>query len=203
MSDTRDRILDTAERLFAEGGYGATSLRSIIAAARVNLAAVHYHFRTKDALLDEVLKRRLEPVNRERLAMLDECEQAGGNAPPPLEGVLRALIEPPLRLARDPEYASFVKLMGRVIVDGDAALVRRHFGSVLERFLQALQRTFPELPREELLWRGHFTVAILAHTLLGTRNLLGLSGEPTTERLVTFLSAGFRTPFVAEMRGGS
>src|SRR6185295_6139770 len=121
MNETRERILDTAERLFAERGYSATSLRSIIAAAKVNLAAVHYHFRTKEALLDEVLKRRLEPVNRERLAMLDACEQAVGNAPPPLEGVLTALIEPPLRLARDPEFTSFVKLMGRVIVDGDAA----------------------------------------------------------------------------------
>src|SRR5690348_4560435 len=121
MAETKERILDTAERLFAARGYGATSLRSIIAAAQVNLAAVHYHFRTKEALLDAVLKRRLEPVNRERIALLDECEHAAGDGPPRLECVLAALIAPPLRLARDPAYTDFVKLMGRVVADGDAA----------------------------------------------------------------------------------
>ena len=78
MLDTKERILETAERLFAEKGYGAVSLRSIIAAAEVNLAAVHYHFHSKEALLDAVLQRRIEPVNRERLALLEEYERAAG-----------------------------------------------------------------------------------------------------------------------------
>src|SRR5215467_2180302 len=120
MADTKERILDTAEKLFAEHGYGATSLRSIIAGAKVNLAAVHYHFRTKDALLDAVLKRRLEPVNRERLALLDAYEQGAGDGPLRLESVLTALIAPPLGLARNPAFAGFMKLMGRVVVDGDS-----------------------------------------------------------------------------------
>src|SRR5690242_6053244 len=143
--NTKERILDTAERIFADRGYGATSLRSIIGAAKVNLAAVHYHFRTKEALLDAVLKRRLEPVNRERIALLDACEQAAGEGALPLECVLTALISPPLRLARDPAYGGFVKLMGRVVADGDVALIRRHFGDVMERFLQAFHRAVPEL----------------------------------------------------------
>src|SRR5436190_23125118 len=107
MNETRERILDTAERLFADRGYGATSLRSIIAAAEVNLAAVHYHFHTKEALLDAVLKRRLEPVNRERLALLDECEKSAGASALPLERVLAALIAPALDLARHPASAAF------------------------------------------------------------------------------------------------
>src|SRR5438067_1416930 len=141
MIETKERILDTAERLFAERGYGATSLRSIIGEAAVNLAAVHYHFHTKQGLMDAVLQRRLEPVNRERIALLDECERS--DARPRLECVLAALIEPPLRLARDPGHAAFVKLMGRILADSDAALIRKHFGAVIERFLAALHRAMP------------------------------------------------------------
>ena len=126
MLDTKERILETAERLFAERGYGATSLRSIIAAAKVNLAAVHYHFRSKEALLDAVLERRIEPINRERLALLEEQERAAGDAPPSIEAVLTALIEPPLRLSRDPSYRMFVKLMGRIFADGNTVEVSMH-----------------------------------------------------------------------------
>jgi AcrR family transcriptional regulator len=203
MADTKERILNTAEKFFAERGYGATSLRSIIAAAKVNLAAVHYHFRTKEALLDAVLKRRLEPVNRERLAMLDEFEKAAGTMPAPLENVLTALIDPPLRLAREPANASFVKLMGRIHADGDAVLIRKHFGAVVERFLLAIHRAVPDLATDELRWRAYFGVAILAHTLLGTKTFLGVTGDATTERLVTFISAGFRAPVAAETRSRS
>src|SRR5438309_7430250 len=121
MSETTERILNTAERLFAERGYGATSLRSIIAAAEVNLAAVHYHFRSKEALLDAVLERRIEPLNRERMALLDEYERAAGDEPPSLEAILTALIAPPLRLARDPSFAKVVKLIGRIYADADAS----------------------------------------------------------------------------------
>jgi AcrR family transcriptional regulator len=188
MTDTRLRILDTAERLFAERGYAATSLRSIIAAARVNLAAVHYHFRSKEALLDAVVARRVVPVNRERLALLAECEDAG------LESVLTALIGPPMRLARDPSCATFLKLMGRIHAEADVGLIRKHFGEVIERFVTALARTLPELPSEELHCRAFFCIGIMAHTLLAARDVVGPAGEVTTERLVAFMSAGFRAP---------
>jgi AcrR family transcriptional regulator len=203
MSQTRDRILDTAERLFAERGPGATSLRSIIAAANVNLAAVHYHFRGKEALLDAVLKRRLDPVNRERIALLDECEQAADNGAIALECVLDALIAPALRLAQDAGRGAFVKLMGRILAEGDTALLRRHFGEVVERFLRAMHRALPELPPEELRWRAHFAVGAVAHTLVGATDMLGLTGAASTERLVGFIAAGFRAPVSAQTGSGS
>ena len=194
MSDTRERILDTAERLFAARGYAATSLRSIIAEASVNLAAVHYHFRSKEALLDAVLKRRLEPVNRERLARLDRVGDDG------LEGVLTALIEPPMQLARDPRRATFVRLMGRIHAEADPELIRKHFGEVIERFMKALERALPELPPEELRCRAFFCIGVMAHALLASGDILGTTGEVTTERLVAFMSAGFRAPVPAEAR---
>src|SRR6478672_10847007 len=178
MSDTRDRILDTAERLFAERGFGATSLRSIIAAAGVNLAAVHYHFRSKEALLDAVLTRRIGPVNRERLTLLEQSRDAG------LEAVLEALIGPPMRLARDPASATFMKLMGRLHAEADVALLRKHFGEVIERFMKALAEALPELPAEELQCRAFFCIGIMAHTLLAARDIVGATGEMSTERLV-------------------
>ena len=200
MAETRDRILDAAERLFAERSYGATSLRSIIAAAGVNLAAVHYHFRSKAALLDAVLARRLEPVNRERLARLDDCEQAAGGGRLPLEEVLTALIGPPLRLARDPGCASFVRLMGRILAEADVTLMRKHFGEVIDRFMKALARAMPELPPEELQCRAFFCLGIMAHTLLAARDIVGAAGDVTVERLVAFMSAGFRAPVPAAER---
>src|SRR5260370_6883247 len=108
-SDTKQRILDSAERLFAENGFDSTSLRTIIADAQVNLAAIHYHFHSKEALLDAVILRRLEPINRLRLEMLDACEQ-----PASLEAVIEAFLAPPFRVALGRNGTSFSKLIVRI-----------------------------------------------------------------------------------------
>ena len=78
---TKDRILDSAERLFARDGFEATSLRAITAEANVNLAAVNYHFQSKEALVQAVIGRRMGPVNAQRIALLDACEAEAGDAP--------------------------------------------------------------------------------------------------------------------------
>src|SRR6267143_2165666 len=94
--DTKQRILDSAERLFAANGFEGTSLRNIIADAKVNLAAIHYHYHSKEALLEAVVLRRLEPLNRRRLEMLDSCEQVAGGKPS-VEAILEAFIAPTFR----------------------------------------------------------------------------------------------------------
>src|SRR5580704_17595627 len=99
MIDTKQKILDTAERLIAEQGYAATSLRHIIAEAGVNLAAIHYHFASKEDLLDHVIVRKAEPVNQERLARLDRLEQQSGSTPPPVKAVLTAFLRPMAEMA--------------------------------------------------------------------------------------------------------
>src|SRR5208282_530434 len=113
---TKDRILDTAERLFSEQGYAATSLRGIIAAAGVNLAAVHYHFHSKEALLEAVILRRALPANQERLALLDRCEEEAGDGPPALEEIIEAFVAPTFRMALDPAAGGmvFMRLLGRL-----------------------------------------------------------------------------------------
>src|SRR2546427_5381031 len=105
MNDTKQRILDTAEGLFGERGYAATSLRQIISEAGVNLAAIHYHFGSKEELLDEVVLRKAAPVNAARLAMLDHAEREAGGAPLRVEAVLEALLVPMAKAANQhPEF---------------------------------------------------------------------------------------------------
>ena len=94
MSDTKEKILDTAERLIGEQGYAATSLRHVIAEAGVNLAAVHYHFGSKEELLDAVVLRNAIPVNEARLARLDLAEAEAGSGPPDVEKVLESFLIP-------------------------------------------------------------------------------------------------------------
>jgi AcrR family transcriptional regulator len=206
MTDTRTRILDTAERLFAEHGYAGTSLRHIISEAGVNLAAVHYHFRSKEGLLEAVVTRRCEALNRERLELLSRFEREAGNRPPDLEKIFEALLVPAFKLARESGNggALFARLMGRLHAEGDLSprILKNNFGPVLAAFTRALRRALPGLPEEELLLRIHFAIGAMAHTLRGTGQLEFLSGnacfqagwQATLESLVQFLSGGFRAP---------
>lgn len=203
--DTKQRILDSAERLFADRGFEATSLRTIIADAKVNLAAIHYHYRSKEALLDAVILRRLEPVNRERLELLDACERAAIDGRPSLEAVLEAFLAPAFRVGSDPARRSFVRLIGRVLSDSSLFrhIFKQHFSVVVERFSQALHNAVPELPMAEVFWRMQFVAGSMAHMLLSCGlDLEQFHGAPydtsdvegTIRRLISFAAAGFRAP---------
>lgn len=206
--DTKNRILNAAERLFARSGYAATSLRGIIAEARVNLAAVHYHYHSKESLLEAVVMRRIGPLNQQRLALLEQYERAAQDAPLPLEKVLEAFLAPTLHLARDPLHADFVKLIGRIMAEGDLfpKIVQNHFGHLV-RFERALARALPDLPPNELHWRMFFAVGVMAHTLRGGDEMVRLTGasfdspEQILARLLAFMSAGFRAPASRQLVG--
>jgi AcrR family transcriptional regulator len=198
MTETKQKILDTAERLIAEQGYAATSLRHIIAEAGVNLAAIHYHFGSKEELLDEIVQRKAEPVNQQRLAWLDRIEREAAPAPPAVDSVLESFLLPMAEAAdRNP---SFVPFMGRMLAEGLMPIVlARHFQQVATRLAAALRRAVPNLPEEEFAWRMHFMSGAMAHTMCGARLFPSLGGAGSDFRtriglLVTFLSAGFRAP---------
>ena len=206
MNHTKDQILDTAERLFAEQGYAATSLRSIIAAAGVNLAAIHYHFRSKEALLEAVVVRRSQPANQERLKLLENFQQAAGSAPVSLEQVMEAFLAPTFRMAQDSASGGrvFMRLLGRLHAEGDllSGILKAQSSDVLERFAAALRRALPDLEPEELFWRLNFSIGALAQTLRGgSKELAAIADFPVSfdaenalARLIAFLSAGFRAP---------
>ena len=204
--ETKQRILNSAERLFAEHGSEATSLRNIIADAKVNLAAIHYHFHSKEALLEAVIVRRLEPINQERLKLLDACERDANGGRPPLEKVLEAFFAPVVRVGADQAGSkTFRRLVGRILSDEKSVLphtVKKYFGVVIDRFIKAFQNAAPDLPATELFWRMQFAAGLMAHTLLCGHDIEAFSGglcdtadvEGTIRRMVSFAAAGFRAP---------
>ena len=195
---TKSKILDTAERLFADRGYGATSLRQVIGAAGVNLAAVHYHFGSKESLLEAVFERRIERVNRERIAMLDRVEAAGR---PTVEQILEAFVRPTLAVARDPDRRVFIQIMARMHVEKELlSLLMKHMGVVTARFRAALRDALPGLTEIELIWRTHFAIGVMAHSMVGIDKLQIITegryrpgpDEPSVESVVNFMAAGMR-----------
>jgi AcrR family transcriptional regulator len=197
MIETKQRLLDTAERLFGERGYDTVSLRHIIGEAGVNLAAVHYHFGSKEDLLDQVVLRKVGPVNEARLARLDLAEQAAGVGPVPVESILRAFLIPTADVAKDnPE---FVKVMGRVVAEGHIErIAAQHFRPMVDRFVGALARSLPWLGREELGWRVYFMFGAISRALCGEPQLWLTGDMPgfreRIEKLIAFLSGGFQAP---------
>jgi AcrR family transcriptional regulator len=192
---TKERLLDTAERLFAAQGFDAVSIRQIVTEAEANLAAVHYHFKSKEALIDAVVMRRATPVNEERLAMLVRFEAEAGPRPVPIERVLEALIVP--TFAAVDRHAHLPKLMGRIHAEGQMArLMRTHFQPVVARFNAALHRTVPALSQEEQLIRIEFTLGAMVSALNGAAQdaLSSPRREQLVARLVEFLAAGWRAP---------
>jgi AcrR family transcriptional regulator len=205
---TKERILDTAERLFSQHGFEATSLRAITAAAGANLAAVNYHFHSKESLVDAVIRRRMAPINAERLALLDDCEAAAGPAPPDLDKLLEAFLLPILG-ARKNELEHFGPIMARMYTEPkefSQRMFQEHIAPVAARFFPAFQRAVPGLPEEDLIWRLHFAVGTMKHTVGAPHILAAMSGgrcDPSNipavlKQLVAFLRAGFKAPAAEE-----
>lgn len=205
--DTRGRILDAAEALFVDHGFEATSMRMITAEAKANLAAVNYHFGSKEALIQEVFRRRLTWLNRERLRVLDDMERAAGGAPLKPSQIVEAFFGTALRLAGDTRYGGqrFMRLLGRTYTE-PAQFVRtflaEEYADVVDRFSAALFRALPDVPREEILWRFHFMLGAMAYALAGSDALHIVDGQTSqdddpqavSKRLMAFLLGGLRAP---------
>ena len=211
---TKVRILDAAEGLFMEHGFEATSLRQLTTAASVNLAAVNYHFGSKEELFQAVLTRRLDPMNQERIDLLDKLERDAAGKALSCEKILFAMMIPALRLARDEKRGgkNFLRVLGRAYAD--PAPFIRHFLSgqyaeMIGRYKEAFLRALPHLSRQELTWRLHFVMGALSYTLAGTDALKLFSqvtavekdnDELLIQRLAPFLVAGLKAPALSEAR---
>ena len=213
-ADTKTRILDAAEAQFMEHGFEATSLRGLTSAAGVNLAAVNYHFGSKEELFQAVLTRRLDPMNQERIELLDRMEKEAPGRALSVERILFAMLIPALRLARDERRGgkNFLRLLGRAYAD--PAPFIRHFLSaqyagMIARYKAAFHLALPQLPRQELTWRLHFVMGALSYTLAGTDALKLFAqvaafgkydDELLLQRLAPFLVAGLKAPPLADSR---
>lgn len=205
-ADTRTRILDAAEHLFVQHGFEATTLRMITAAAHANLAAVSYHFGSKDALVEAVFRRRLTGLNRERLQILDGLERAAAGAAVKPRQIVEAYFGAAVRLAGDAAGGrSFMQLLGRAYTE-PTEFVRRflaeEYAEVVARYTAAFFKALPDVPREEFLWRFHFMQGALSYAVSGADALHLLAGDGRIEtdtealyaRLMSFLIGGLRAP---------
>jgi AcrR family transcriptional regulator len=205
---TSGRILDATERLFLDYGYDGTSSRMITAAARVNLAAVNYHFGGKSGLFEAMLARRLDPLHAERLALLETSLASAGGRPLACERILAALFIPALALARDAQRGGvdFLRLLGRAYVDpapGLRAFLSERYAPSIARFKDAFAQALPHIATRELAWRLHFMMGALAYTLAGADAWKLIAALNPTEtgndqlllrRLAPFLIAGLKAP---------
>ncbi|MBI5128345.1 MAG: TetR/AcrR family transcriptional regulator [Rhodopseudomonas palustris] len=175
---TRTAILRAAERLYAERGFGDVTLRDIVAAAEVNLAAVNYHFGSKDELITELFVTRSIATNRERLNELKAAEAAGGGRAP-VEDVLRALVGPTVRgcLGPDSQRSDAARFMIRASIEAIPPIrkIKNREIDHLRKFAAALRRALPGKADEEIFWGLHFALAMAHQTVRDSERLLRLS----------------------------
>jgi AcrR family transcriptional regulator len=204
-TDTRERILDVAERLFADRGFPATTLRDITNEASVNLASVNYHFRSKEGLLAAVLERHLRPVNARRLELLNAIEAGAGKEAPNAEAVIRAFLSPPFQKRREwgARGDNFLRLMGRIHSETHEefrATFFQQFEEVFRRFGQAFQRALPNLEPTDVGWRMLFLVGSMAFTMAGGDSFAPIGPDAkkdpddVLESLIQFAAAGMSSP---------
>ncbi len=214
---TRSAVLDAAERLFSERGVDGVSVRDITASAGANLGAVHYHFRSKDGLVMEVFGRRLQPMNRARIARLDALEKAAGNWPVNLSQIVEALVRPSLQMESDlpNRDEAVLRLLGRCFAELNPELkkfVDEQFAEVAGRFDAAFLRAVPGLSPGELFWRMSFFIGALHQgqdvwlrfERYSHQAANAAVARPDREELIrqitTFVTAGMRAPSPAKSR---
>jgi len=199
---TKERILGAAEQLFARHGFAGASLRQVTAAANVNLAAVNYHFGSKENLINEVFRRRLDDLNAHRIAAL---ETAAASPDVSLETLLDAFIRPALELSLDRSGgAAFVRVLARAYAEHNDALrkfLSDNYGHVMKRFHTVFGQFLPELDKEELYWRLDIVAGALTYAMADFGVIKRKAGiteqmhrERSAEHLIRFAAAGLRAP---------
>jgi AcrR family transcriptional regulator len=201
---TRERILDAAERLFAERGFHGCSIRDITGAAAVDLALANYHFGSKQGLLEAVVMRRAEDLNGERLARLDAILAVQRKRPPKLEDIIDAFTHPLLdRSTRGSAgWKSYFALIAEVNNSPEfgGVLMTRYFDPVVQRFIEAIRLALPGASDTDIYWAYHFLSGALTLTFAETGRIDKLSGgacrssdlDSVHARLVPYCAAGFR-----------
>jgi AcrR family transcriptional regulator len=203
---TVDRILDAAEGLFAEKGFAETSLRAITSKAGVNLAAVNYHFGSKEALIQAVFERFLTPFCSALDKHLDGMQ--ADNAEITLQRLLSAVSVISMGAhGTDPRRAAvFFRLSGLAYTQAQGHLrlyLRDQYGPLFKRFLGLLNQAAPDVPPQEVFWRVHFALGAAIFTMSGMDSLLAicksdfetqLTAADVNERLLEFIVGGLNAP---------
>ena len=207
---TYEKLMDCAEKIFAEKGYDKASVREITAAANVNLASIHYHFGSKENLLQELLNRKLEWLNQQRLIALNTLESKSKNKPLKASQILEAFFGTLLDMLDEKNYGGemFLRLLGRSTLEPNCLISSISNGknnAVTEKFRDALFKALPNVPKNEIVWRFHFMVGATSYAISGSGlNKLFITAEVSEDksvskrllkkRLMSFLLGGLRSP---------
>ena len=201
--ETRERILDAAEALFAKRGFDGVTVRQIMSEAGADVALAYYHFKSKRDLFDAVLLRRVDTLNDLRLKALEQVEQRYGDDQPSVEEIIAAFTEPLLEiLENDPdEWRDYMALIAQInnSPEWGGELMTRYFDPLVSRFLDAIRKVLPDCDEEDLFWSYHFLSGALTLTFAETGRLDNLSDglchssdmQAAKARMSRFIAAGF------------
>jgi len=171
MPTTRQRILDVAERLFAQHGIDAVSIRQITKAANVNLAAINYHFGGKKGLIAAVVERRIKPLSDQQIDGLKEVQRGSGRKAPSLEAVLEAFFRPAIEHAvqHRRDGATFARMMVRCMADPNPVVGQKMaelISPVVGQLNAMLLKALPQMDQDDISWRMHLLMGGLHQSLL-------------------------------------
>jgi AcrR family transcriptional regulator len=196
-TETKQKILDTAQELFAKHGYSNTSLRQITSGADVNLAAVSYYFGGKEQLLFDLVGNTLRPLNAERLRRLDALASDHST-----EDVVRCFLQPAIDILSK-DNCDIPCILGQAHREQNRALqefIAQEVRPVAARFIDAIHNTLPRLETSEILARGEFMIGALLH-VLHSQTAVARALAPDQQRLhdntfiaeqlIKFCTAGF------------
>lgn len=201
-SGSKRNLFNAAEQLFAEKGFEAVSVRHITKLAKANVAAINYHFGSRDALVRMVMMRYLVPINEERLIRLESIERKWPGKVAPLEELIDAFVRPLATQARKSELSErlFYKLTGRIFAEQGEEVpkeIEDQLRQIIERFTRSFAKALPTVATEDLVWRIHFLVGgmirLLTHQDVIHRESNGAATmEATLSRFIRFAAAGLR-----------
>ena len=210
---TRDRILRTGERLFAERGFNGVSVRELAAAAQVNIASIGYHFDNKEGLLSEVYRRHCEPMIEERLRGLAAASRLLGKTKikTKIAAIIEAFIRPALQQVEAEDGETFIRL--RAVLSGENSellekLVAENFDQSSTAFIDQLCACLPHLSRTDVCWRFHFLLGTIYYTAAGPHRISAFSNgrcdpsdtEAVIKELVPFMTRAFQAPATRSAR---
>jgi AcrR family transcriptional regulator len=198
---TREVLLQTAEKLFATFGVEGVSMRAIAAAAGVTSPVAHYHFSSKDRLVEEVVRRRGDALTARTFELLQALEAAGTVVTP--RAVAKVIATPYLELfRRDPVGGlRWTQIIGRLELSQDPRLLKVSTGpgSIDERFLRFVHSAFPHVSQPVLdrAWRITFKILLVmlgnSDPAVGHRANVNRAtiSEEYIDALVDFVASGF------------
>ena len=205
QSESKRCLLEVAEKLFAERGFESVSIRDVTQLAKANVAAINYHFGSRDGLIALIVTLSITPVNEERIVRLDTLEKKWSGKAVPLEEVIEVFTRPLLGAARKTELSEplFCRLLGWIFsmpLENMPQAMEYQIRNVSDRFTRTLAKSLPTVSAEDLAWRFHFMSGSMIHMLLHQEMLHqlsnGASGNPTMEavfgRFIRYAAAGLR-----------